>query len=94
MDERTDAERSVRIVNTEGLHARPCHEVVSIALEFECEFRVSCRGVEVDGRSVMTLMTLGAARGETLFLRARGEGAGDLVERIALLVEAGFEQSA
>ncbi|MAF65150.1 MAG: HPr family phosphocarrier protein [Planctomycetes bacterium] len=94
MDERTEAERSARIVNTEGLHARPCHDVVSVALEYECEFRVACRGTQVDGRGVMTLMTLGAANGDELVLWARGEGAEELVERVARLVEAGFEQSA
>ncbi|MDP6761542.1 MAG: HPr family phosphocarrier protein [Planctomycetota bacterium] len=94
MDERSEAERGARIVNTEGLHARPCHDVVAIALEYECEFRVACRGTQVDGRSVMTLMTLGAAVGDELLLWARGEGAQELVERVARLVEAGFDESA
>jgi len=87
------AERTVRIVNPEGLHARPCHALASMANEYRaCELRVSCNGIEVDGRGIMTLMTLGAVQGDLLHLSARGERAADLVDRLAALVESGFEE--
>jgi phosphotransferase system HPr (HPr) family protein len=88
-----ESHRVVQIVNAAGLHARPCHSIVSVALEYGCELRIGCGGREVNGRSILELMTLGAAAGAQLTLRARGEGAEELVERLAGLVAAGFDEA-
>lgn len=83
--------RSVTIVNPEGLHARPCHAIVSLALEYDgCTLAVSCGDVRADGRSILSLMTLQAAQGSRLELRAAGDGAEALLERLEALVAAGF----
>lgn len=86
-----EAARSVTIVNPEGLHARPCHAIVSVALEYGCTLAVTCAGVEADGRSILSLMTLQAAQGSELELRAVGDGAEDLLRRLEELVAAGFQ---
>ena len=85
--------RSVRIVNPRGLHARPCHALVSAALEFESTLRVSCDGKQADGKSILSLMTLSAPVGSELELVAEGDDAQALVERLAGLVDAGFSES-
>ncbi len=55
---------SCEIVSNEaGLHARPCHALVSAALEFESGLRVSHGGREVNGKSILELMTLGVVCG-------------------------------
>lgn len=87
-----EARRSVRIVNRTGLHARPCHSIVSAALEHEAELRITCDGREVNGRSILELMTLEAGPDAILELTARGPDAESLVARLAALVEAGFEE--
>ena len=86
------ASRSVRIVNESGLHARPCTAVVNTALAFESRLRVRCGDREVDGRSILELMTLNASRGSQLDFSAEGRDAEELVDRLATLVEAGFEE--
>ena len=87
------AERSVRIPNASGLHARPCHALVAAAREYESDLRVACGGREVNGRSILELMTLCAPCEAVLSIRARGRDAQALVARLASIVEAGFGET-
>lgn len=83
-------ERRVRILNPEGLHARPSGAVVSLASEFESELSIRCGGREVDGRSILGLITLGATCGTVLELRATGPDAEAMIEALARLFQDGF----
>lgn len=85
--------RTVEIQNAEGFHARPCHAFVSKALEFKSELRVSLSGDEVNGKSIMELMTLRAASGSRLELTARGEDAQALIDALVALVGRGFGET-
>ena len=87
-----ESERLVRIVNDSGLHARPCHAVVTAALEFEAELRISCRGREVNGKSILELMTLNAGKDTELALKARGVDCEPLLECLDALFASGFEE--
>ena len=69
------AERTVRIKNSAGLHARPCHAFVTVAAAHKASLRVQSGGAEVDGKSILSLMTLGAPVEAELRLRAEGEDA-------------------
>lgn len=84
---------TVRLVNARGLHARPCHTVVSTALAHRASLRVVCAGREVDGRSILSLMTLGAAHGAELELRAEGEDAAALIEALIRIFASGFSET-
>ena len=81
-----------RVVNRAGLHARPCHALVSTALRFESELRVRCLEREVNGRSILELMTLEAAQGAELELVARGWDARALLEALEALIRSGFAE--
>ncbi|MEM7307720.1 MAG: HPr family phosphocarrier protein [Planctomycetota bacterium] len=83
----------MRIVNREGLHARPCHAFVSTALGFRSALEVEHRGRRVNGKSILELMTLSAGKGEELELTARGEDAQGLVDALVALVGRGFGES-
>ncbi len=82
----------VRVVNPRGLHARPCHALVTAALGHASSVRVRCGPREVDGRSILSLMTLGASAGEELEFRAVGADASELVRTLVALVEGGFSE--
>ncbi len=84
------ASRSVTISNRAGLHARPCHAVVTTAMNFKAKFRVRYSGREVNGKSILELMTLGAALGAQLELFAEGSDAQALIDRVGELIEGGF----
>jgi phosphocarrier protein HPr len=81
-----------RLVNSRGLHARPCHAVVSLALGRPARLSVRCEGRQADGRSILSLMTLGAAHGSELELEAEGEGAQELIQALIQLFAAGFSE--
>ena len=85
--------RSVEITNEAGLHARPCHALVSAALAFESGLRVRHGSREVNGKSILELMTLGPP-GAVLELSADGPDAEDLLVRVVGLVESGFDEGA
>lgn len=82
----------MRLVNPAGLHARPCHKIVTTAGRFTSEFRVACEDQEVNGKSILELMTLCAPVESILRLHARGADANELVAAVALVVERGFDE--
>ncbi len=81
------------IVNSRGLHARPCHSLARIALAYSGEVEVTCEGRSADGKSILELMTLSAAHGCVLEFSARGEAAQDLIRSLVGLVESGFQET-
>jgi phosphocarrier protein len=83
-------ERDVRIVNALGLHARPAAAFVKISGRFASQLTVRKDTDEVNGKSIMGMMTLAAERGSTLHLRAEGDDAEALVAELVALVERGF----
>jgi len=85
--------RQAKIVNSQGLHARPCHAIVSAALAFQSDLRIRHGDHEVNGKSILELMTLQAACGAELEISARGQDAPDLVDRLVKLIESGFGES-
>ena len=80
------AERSVRILNKNGLHARPAAEIVKISARFQSEVTLVHDGMEVNGKSIMGVMMLAAECGATLVLRAEGSDADGAVEALAALI--------
>ncbi|MCP5002607.1 MAG: phosphoenolpyruvate--protein phosphotransferase [Planctomycetes bacterium] len=66
-------ERRIKILNVNGLHARPATRFAEIANKFSSEIFVSAKDREkVDGKSIMDLLTLGAKRGTELIVSAEG----------------------
>ena len=83
-------ERCFTIRNELGLHARPAGEFVALAGTFESEISVS-RGTEwVDGRSVLSLLSLAASQGTQLQIRASGADALDAVSALGAILEREF----
>ena len=58
-----EAERTFIIVNTLGLHARAAAQLVQIANRFRAEIHVEKDGTQVNGKSIMGVLTLAAAKG-------------------------------
>ncbi|WP_230480447.1 HPr family phosphocarrier protein [Sphingomonas sp. Leaf21] len=86
----TEQSRTVLITNRRGLHARASAKFVTLASTQPCEVRVGKDGSTVTGTSIMGLMMLGAAMGDTITISAAGDGADATVEALAALVEAKF----
>jgi phosphotransferase system HPr (HPr) family protein len=81
---------TVRIVNDQGLHARPCHALAKTALGFACDVEVRVRGRRANAKSILELMTLGASAEDELELYASGPDAHAAIDALAALVGRGF----
>jgi phosphocarrier protein len=86
-------ERTVQILNKNGLHARPAAEIVKIAAKFSSEITLARDELEVNGKSIMGVMMLAAEYGSELLLRADGADEQDAVSAIAKLIESKFGES-
>ena len=84
------ASRVVQITNKRGLHARASAKFVTLASIQPATVEVVKDGASVAGTSIMGLMMLGAAMGDSVTISAEGEGADAAVKALAELVEAKF----
>jgi len=82
--------RTVLITNKRGLHARASAKFVTIAAGLPATIEVEKDGARVTATSIMGLMMLGAAMGDSVTISAIGDGAADAVETLATLVEDKF----
>ena len=86
-------ERTVKIVNKLGLHARPAAEIVKTAARFKSDITIIRDDLEVNGKSIMGVMMLAAEFGSTILLRAEGADADAALDALAALVAAKFGES-
>lgn len=86
-------ERTVKIVNKLGLHARPAAEIVKTAARFKSDITIIRDDLEVNGKSIMGVMMLAAEFGSTILLRAEGPDADAALDALAALVAAKFGES-
>ncbi len=86
----TEASRSCTIRNKLGLHARAAAMFVQAANQFRCEIFLGKDTLEVNGKSIMGILTLSASRGTQVKVRASGEEAQVAVERLCELIENKF----
>ena len=84
------ASRTVQLSNRRGLHARASAKFVTLAAGQTANVEVEKDGSRVCGTSIMGLMMLGAAMGDSITITAAGEGAEQAVEVLAELVESRF----
>ena len=83
-------QRAVTIVNKRGLHARASAKFVTLASTLPTKVEVEKDGTRVVGTSIMGLMMLGAAIGDTVTISGSGDGAEESVRALAELVESKF----
>ena len=86
----TALSREVRITNQRGLHARASAKFVNLASELAIPIEVEKDGNRVCGTSIMGLMMLGAAMGDTIVIHVEGDGADEALARLVALVEERF----
>lgn len=66
-------EKELLIENKLGLHARAAAQIVKTASAYASRITIQKDGLEVDGKSIMGIMMLAAAKGSTVLLVARGD---------------------
>jgi phosphocarrier protein len=83
-------EREVTVRNRAGVHTRPASMIVRTASKFESAVTIAKDGYEINGKSVIGVMTLAAEQGATLTLVVEGEDEEAAADALADLFEGGF----
>lgn len=83
-------EQEFLIVNKLGLHARASALLVKNAARFQSEIRIEREGVEVNGKSIMGIMMLAAAKGTTIKLKVEGVDEQEAMTVLGELIANGF----
>ena len=84
---------AVTIVNPLGLHARAAAKFVHVASGFASNIRVTRGTREIDGKSIMGLLLLSAARGTSITISADGADEIQAISALCALVERGFDET-
>ena len=82
--------QTVTVVNQLGMHARAAAKFVHLAATFQSHVRVARDAREMDGKSIMGLLLLAAARGTSIRISADGGDEKEAVAALANLVQTGF----
>jgi phosphocarrier protein HPr len=85
-------EREVVIKNRTGLHTRPAATLVKTASKFVSEFLIFKDDMEINGKSIIGVMTLAAEQGSKLLLRFTGVDEEEAAEAVVGLFESGFDE--
>ena len=85
--------QEVRIGNKRGLHARASAKFVNLASQIDAQIEVEKDGNRVCGTSIMGLMMLGAAMGDTIVIHVKGVHAEDALAKLVAMVEERFGEA-
>lgn len=85
-------EREVVIRNRAGLHTRPAASLVKTAAKFASDFSIFKDGMEINGKSIIGVMTLAAEQGSRLLLQFTGEDEREAADAVTSLFERGFDE--
>ncbi len=84
--------RTVTIVNSPGLHLRPAKLFVEMASTFRSRIELIKDDMRIDGKSILSILTLGAAQGTQVSLEGTGPDSQAAVEALVALIESGFPE--
>lgn len=90
MDYYTMKENKVTIPNKLGLHARAAATFTKQASEFSSNIEVIKDHMHANGKSIMELLTLAAAKGSRIIIRAIGDDESTAIKALTALVKGGF----
>ena len=85
-------QREVSIKNRAGLHTRPAAALVKLAATFKSEFFIEKDEIEINGKSIIGVMTLAAEQGSKLILRFSGDDEIEACKALVDLIERGFDE--
>ena len=82
--------KTVELCNKRGLHARASAKFVTLASQIDAQIEVEKDGTKVCGTSIMGLMMLGAAMGDSITIHCNGLHSEEALNRLVSLVEDRF----
>jgi len=83
----------VEVTNRAGIHTRPASLIVRTAARFASEFMIIKDSYEINGKSIIGVMTLAAEQGATLMLQFHGDDEKEALAAVVELFEDGFGEA-
>jgi phosphocarrier protein HPr len=83
-------EKKVTIKNKAGMHTRPASMLVKLAAKFKSDFFIIKDGFQINGKSIIGVMSLAAEHGSMVILRFEGEDEEKAAEAVTKFFEEGF----
>ena len=80
-------EQKVTLTNEIGLHARPASIFIRAAVKFPCDITVEKNGRSYNAKSIMSVLSMSASKGDEIVIRADGESENEAVSALIDLVE-------
>jgi phosphocarrier protein len=85
-------EKKVAIINRLGLHARAAAKFVKLANRFKASVKIEKDGIQIDGKSILGILTLAAVQGTKVTLMINGEDEKSAMKALVNLIENRFEE--
>jgi phosphocarrier protein len=85
-------EKTVSIKNKLGLHARAAAKLVNLANRFESTVHIEKDGNEIDGKSILGILTLAATQGSTIRLKVEGRDEDMAMDALTGLIDDRFQE--
>lgn len=83
--------RTAVVQNWQGIHARPAEQVARAAMSYQSTVELVIDGRSIDAKSILNILTLGAAKGTCIEVRACGLDAAEAAEALAVLIASEFD---
>ena len=85
-------EKKVAIINRLGLHARAAAKFVKLANRFKASVKIEKDGVQIDGKSILGILTLAAVQGTEITMTISGRDENPAMKALVFLIENRFEE--
>lgn len=85
-------EKTVKILNESGLHARPAAVFVKTASKFKSEITIEAKGVVLNAKSIMNVLSMGAKKGDAIKIVTNGPDDKEALQELVSLIESKFDE--
>jgi len=83
-------EKKLKILNHTGLHTRPASQFVKTANQFKSDITIQKGDATANGKSIISIIALGASKGSEICLRADGPDEEEAIQALSDLIESKF----
>ena len=84
-----EVKKVIELTGKHGLHARPASAFVELSKKFSSDISIIGRGEEVDGKSIISILTLGLGEGSKITIKAVGDDAEKAISELTNLIKQG-----
>ncbi|GHU44893.1 phosphocarrier protein HPr [Spirochaetia bacterium] len=85
-------EKTVKVINRAGIHARPASLIVEATIGFKCSIHFEMGSNKINAKSILGVITLGAPYKSEIKITADGVDEQEAIDRLTKIFESKFEE--